>query len=60
MSWAARQNHIDKALLRAANKLMVMALAIESLGREDGWGDVAVQMRAEAGLAYQALHKEFD
>ena len=62
MSWAARQNHIDKALLRAAQKMMQMAHAIECLGdpQKDGWEVPATQMRAEAVLAFEAPHKVFD
>lgn len=62
MSWSERQNHIDKALLRAAQKMMSMAHAIEALGdpAKDGWEVPAMQMRAEAALAFDALHKVFD
>lgn len=61
MSKIKREEHLDRALLRAAKKMMAMARSLESLGAvEDGWGDSAVMIRAEAALAYEALHKEFD
>ncbi len=50
--------HLEKALLRAAQKMTVMALRLEELGND--WTDPAIKIRAEAALAFDALHKEFD
>lgn len=60
MSIVTREKHLEKALLRAAQKMMAMALSLEALGADKRLGEPAIRIRAEAGLAYSAVHKEFD
>jgi len=57
-SSAAHVKHLEKALLRAARKMVQMALGLEKLGND--WTDPAIKIRAEAALAFEAVHKEFD
>ena len=56
MGWAKRTKNLERALERAAKKMMTMALRLEQLG--EGWVEPAVQMRAEAALAFSALHED--
>ena len=57
-SSAEHVKHLEKALLRAAKKMVAMAHCLEKLG--DKWDDPAIRLLAGAAFAYEALHKEFD
>ena len=51
---AKRQRELEQALERAAKKMMSRALTLENLEL----GDPALQVRAEAAIAFAVLHSE--
>lgn len=50
-----RELDLLAALDRIAHMVMVVAASLESLG--EGWSNAAVQMRGEAGIAFEAAYK---
>lgn len=51
---AKRQRELERALERAAKKMMSMALTLENLECEGP----ALQVRAEAAIAFAVLHSD--
>ena len=60
MTTTVREIYLAKVLLRSAQKMMAMALGLEALETNNGWDAPAIQIRAEAAIAFEALQKEFD